>query len=289
MKSLKNALITIRRGPYQSLLAIFMISITFFVGYVFSLTLLGAEEILNFFETRPQVIAFFELEAEESTASQLAEEMKQKSYVESVTLVTREEALKLYSEDNKESPLLLELVTADILPASIEVSADNVESLSQIKQDLENATGVEEVIFREDIVSLLTKWTSSVRLLGLSSTVVLGVTSFLMIMVLISMKVVTKKTPIRIMKIIGATNWYVAAPFIFEGIIYGLVGSLLGWGGMFALLLYLTPWLTEFLGDIIQLPIAWEVFAWQIGIGTVAGIVLGGLASSVAVGRMVKR
>lgn len=289
MKTLKDALITIRRSPYQSLLAIFMISLTFFVGYVFSLTLLGTEKTLQFFETSPQVIAFFELETQTNDINKLALEMKSKPYVKDVKLVSKDEALKIYREDNKDNPLLLELVTADILPSSIEVSAVNAKDLPQVKKDLEEAKGIEEVSFQEEVISSLSKWTESIRLIGIFSTLVLATTSFLLMVVIIGMKVVTKKNTISIMRIIGATSGYIIAPFILEGALYGFLGSVLGWGGMYALLLYLTPWLVDFLGNIVSLPIPWEVFAWQIGIGTLAGVILGSLASLVAVRRMIRR
>lgn len=288
MKILKDALITIRRSPYQSLLAVFMISMTFFVGYVFSLTLLGTEKTLQFFETSPQVIAFFELETETNNINKLALEMQSKPYVKEVKLVSKEDALKIYREDNKDNPLLLELVTADILPSSIEVSAETVNDLPQIKKDLEESDGIEEVSFQQEVITSLAKWTKSIRLIGIFSTITLATTSFLLMVVLISMKVHTKKNAIRIMRIIGATSGYIIAPFILEGAIYGIMGSLLGWGGMYALLLYLTPWLIDFLGSIISLPIPWEVFAWQLGVGTLAGIFLGSMASVVAVRRMLR-
>jgi cell division transport system permease protein len=91
------------------------------------------------------------------------------------------------------------------------------------------------------------------------------------------------------MRIIGATRWYIRMPFLTEGMLYGLIGSLIGWGAMCVCLLYLTPWLTEFLGGIQLLPVPWEVLGIQLGIGTVAGMVLGAFAGTVAVSRMIKR
>ena len=58
MKKIQDALVAIRRSPYQSVMALLVITVTFFVGYIFSLFVLGTDTILNFFETRPQVIAF---------------------------------------------------------------------------------------------------------------------------------------------------------------------------------------------------------------------------------------
>ena len=288
MNPFATALTNIRRSPFQSITAMTITIVTLFVAYSFSLMILGTQQILNYFETRPQVIGFFELDSSASEINQVGEKMKLKTYVKDVQLITQEEALATYREENRDDPLLLELVTADILPASIEVSADEISALVQIKNDLETLDEVEEVVFQQDIIDSLTSWTTSVRYIGIATVVILGLTSFLIITALISMKVTHRKKAIQVMSFLGASSWFIKAPFFFEGVIYGLVGSLVGWGVMFVALLYLTPWLKNFLGTITVLPVPWEVFALQLSIGTVITILLGGFAGVTAVKRMMK-
>src|SRR3990167_1981684 len=138
MNSLTTALTNIRRSPYQSLAAILLLSLTFFVGYALSFFILGSEQVLRYFETRPQVIAFFELNTQADTINQLAQTLRTQTYVTNVTLITQEEALKNYQSANRDDPLLLELVTAQILPASLEVSGQTIEDLQKIKDFLQN-------------------------------------------------------------------------------------------------------------------------------------------------------
>ncbi|NCN45790.1 MAG: hypothetical protein COU63_02045 [Candidatus Pacebacteria bacterium CG10_big_fil_rev_8_21_14_0_10_36_11] len=289
MKKLQDALVAIRRSPYQSVLALSMVTVTFFVAYIFSLLAFGTDSILKFFETRPQVIAFFEIQTTADDVEKLASSMKEKSYVTDVKLVTKQQALEFYKQDHKDNPLLLELVTADILPASIEVSGKDVAALNLIQADLKSAKGVEDVVYQEDIVADIQQWTAAVRGVGLVATSILGVVSFLMIMTLMSMKVAAKRNAIAVMKIIGATNWYIAGPFVLEGMLYGFVGSLLGWGAMYAILLYATPWLQNFLGLIVQFPLPLQFFVYQLGAGTVAALLLGTTASLMAARRMMQR
>ncbi|MFH1959119.1 MAG: permease-like cell division protein FtsX [Patescibacteria group bacterium] len=288
MNPLSSAFTNIRRSPFQSLTAIVITTMTLFVAYFFSLIILGTQQILNYFETRPQVIGFFELDASTSEINQVGQQVQQKSYVNDVKLITQDEALSVYRMENKDDPLLLELVTADILPASIEVSADEISSLVQIKNDLETLDEIEEVVFQQDIVDSLTNWTTSLRYIGIAAVMVLGLTSFLIITALVSMKVTQRKNAIQIMKFLGASSWFIKAPFFFEGVIYGLVGSLVGWGIMFVALLYLTPWLKNFLGTISLLPVPWEIFAIQLSTGTLIAILLGGFSGMTAVKRMMK-
>lgn len=288
MNPLSTALTNIRRSPFQSLTAVVIISLTLFVAYTFSLMVLGTQEILQYFETRPQVIGFFELGTANDKINQVSQQIQQKTYVEQVKIVSQEEALAIYREENRDDPLLLELVTADILPASIEVSAAEISALAQVKSDLDALPQIEEVVFQQDIVDSLSSWTTSVRYIGLAVVGVLAVTSFLIITALISMKVTQRKRAIQIMKFLGAKPWFIKAPFFFEGVIYGLVGSLVGWGGMYAALLYLTPWLQEFLGNITLLPVPLGIFALQIGAGSVLAMLLGSLAGVSAVQRMMR-
>jgi cell division transport system permease protein len=289
MKKLQDALVAIRRSPYQSVLAMTVITVTFFVGYIFSLFVLGTDTILKFFETRPQVIAFFEIQTTTEEVEKAAKTMLEKGYVTDVNVVSKEQALEFYKQDNKDNPLLLELVTADILPASIEVSGRDVNSLNLIKEDLADLKGVDDVVYQEDIVENIQQWTSGVRSVGLVVTSVLSLVSFLVIVTLMSMKISAKRHAISVMKVIGATNWYISGPFVLEGILYGVMGSLLGWGAMYGVLLYATPWLQEFLGIIVNFPLPVGFFAYQLGIGTMISIVLGSGASLMAARRMLKR
>lgn len=288
MNSFATALTTMRRTPYQTLAAILITTITFLVGYSFSLFSYTAHGILNYFETQPQVIGFFSLDATPEQIQNVENSAKNKPYVQDVTVVSKEEALELYKQDNQNDPLLLELVTADILPASIEVSGEDISALNQIKQDLESSPQIEEVVLQQDIISSLERWTSTIRWAGIISMVVLGATAFLVIVIVTGMKVSSKRRSIQIMNILGASKWFIRGPFLYEGVLYGLVSSLIGWAIMYVLFLYITPWISSFIGNVPVLPISWEFFAYQAGVGTLVGIILGGLASSVAVGRMLR-
>jgi len=288
MSAVKTALTSLRRSPYQSILAVSVMTILFFVANIFALSLLGAEQILRFFETRPQVIAFFLPQVADEVIVTAANTMKSKSYVGEVRVVTKNQALELYQKDNKDNPLLLELVTADILPASLEVSARQASDLEQIKQDLKAQSGIDEVTFQDDVLNSLLQWTKSLRIAGLFAVSVLAVTAFLTIVVLVSMKTITRKKAVSIMQIIGATNGYILAPFVTEGLLYGLTGALLGWSVMVGVLLYATPWLSSFLGGIVSFPIDFQILLACLGASALSGSIIGSLASLVAARRLLR-
>jgi len=289
MKALNSALVAIRRSPYQSTLTIFILTITFFVAYCFSLLSIGSERILSFFETQPQVIAFLKLESKNEDAEKISQKMKEKSYVKEVKIVTKQEALQIYQKENQDDPLLLELVTEEILPASIEVAAKDAKSLDTIKNDLKEESAVEDVALQEDVINNLIRWTNAMRIIGLFLLGTLTVTSFVMIMTTISMKISTKRKNIQIMQFVGASSGYVSHPYLLEAIVTSSVASILAFALYGAVILYINPWLENFLIGIIDLPIAWQFFAYQFMAGLGLAILLGIIASYSAVARMLKK
>lgn len=279
----------IRRTPYQAIGAILVLFITFFVGYAFSLLSYTSNQVLQYFETRPQVTAFFKQNATSEEIAVIQEEIRTKPYVSQVKVVSKNEALSLYKEENKQDPLLLELVTADILPASIEVNGKDIGALDQIQQDLSQYKDkIDEVVYQKNIVDALAKWTSAIRGIGIGVMAVLVVTSCVVTMIIISMKVAMKRQEIGIMRLLGATSWYINGPVLVEGMTYGVLSAVFAWLFAFVGVLYATPFIIEFFGEVPVLPIPWQFYGVQAAVGIGVGAFIGLLSSTLALRRFIK-
>lgn len=288
MKSAKTTLKHIRRSPYQSLAAVFIMMLTFLSITVFAFIVFGSSAVINFFESKPQVTAFFKDEAKQQDIDQLRQQLDHTGMIASTKYVSKQQALQIYKEQNKNDPLLLDLVTADILPASLEISTTKIEDLGPVSDTLKKSPFVSEVIYQKDIVSTLSKWTNAVRIVGITLIAVLAVVSIFIMMTVIGFKVSQKRDEIEIMKLLSATNWYIRWPFILEGIFYGVIGTFIGWLVASGGLLYATPYLESFLHGIPILPIS-PFFLIGLLLGElVIAILLGVLASSLAVLRYLK-
>jgi cell division transport system permease protein len=214
--------------------------------------------------------------------------LKQTGKISSVRFVSKKEALQIYREQNKNDPLLLDLVTEDILPSSLEISTEKIDDLGSVSDALKGSPIVSEVIYQKDIVSTLSKWTNAVRIIGTSVIIVLALVSIFIMMMVIGFKVSQKRDEIEIMKLLSATNWYIRTPFMLEGIFYGAVGTLFGWLVATAGLLYATPYLESFLKGIPVLPASPLFLMGLLAVELVIAIGLGVLASFLAVLRYLK-
>jgi cell division transport system permease protein len=277
-----------RRSPYQALAATLIMFLTFFLATVFVLTAGGFQVVLRYFETRPQVTAFLKDETTLEQVDTIKARLAQTGKVKEAKYISKEEALVIYREQNKNDPLLLEMVTANILPASLEVATKDIAFLPEVAQILKSEPGVEEVVFQEDVVRALHNWTSTLRKIGIGLIGALGLVSLLIILVIIGMKITLRKEEIEILQLIGASPWYIRAPFIFEGMFYGVIGAILAWGIGYLLLLYATPFLVKFLSGLPILPVPIFFMLTVLGIEILAGIVIGSLGSLLAVRRYLK-
>lgn len=255
MRLVKETLKVLRRSPYQATAAALAMSLTFFVSSIFIVLIVGGQLVLNYIEQRPQVIAFFKDDTKEARINEIANEVKSTGLVKEVKYVSKEEALAIYRERNKDDPLLLESVTADFLPASVDISVNRAQDIEAVTRQVKDRPEVERVITPENLVGQLVKWTKTIRIGGIILVSTLMAVSFLIIIMVIGMRIALRRDEISIMSLVGATKWYVSRPFFIEGALYGLVGASVAVFLVYSLLLFYSPNIQSFLGPILVFPI----------------------------------
>ena len=286
MTKFRTTLKLIRRSPYQSIAAVIMTTVTFFIISVSSLAALGGHQLLQFFQSRPQVTAFFKDGTTPAQVEALKTQITQGKAIESATYISQSDALTLYREQNQDNPLLLEMVTADILPASLEVSAKNVTDLASIAETMQQSSYVEEVVFQKDVIDTLAKWVNGLRWGGAILSGLLVFASVTTIIIILGLKFSNKKNELKTLALLGASSWYIRSPFLVEGILYSLLGAFLGWGISYLVLHYTTPNLIDFLTGIPLLPVPLWVMAIILGGELLLGAILGAVSSLIATRRL---
>jgi len=286
----QKTIILIRRNPFQNLAAIMATTLTLLVISVFVLISYGSIKILEYFESAPQAIAFFKpgKDLTDINIINIRAQLEKTGKLNEFRYVSTKEAEAIYKEKNKDNPLLLELVDSNILPASIEISAKDLKNLKELKEILSTQEGVEEVVYYEDIVNNLSRWINNIKIVGAVIIIYLMIESILVILVIIGMQIANKKDEIEILRLIGATSWFIRKPFIATGIIYGLLSSFLAWGLSYLLLLYSTPFLADWLGEIPLLPVSWILMLILLGGELILGVFIGSIGGFLATRRFLK-
>ncbi|KKU03550.1 MAG: Efflux ABC transporter, permease protein [Candidatus Woesebacteria bacterium GW2011_GWC2_47_16] len=260
---LKTALDYIKRSPFQALAALFVLTLTFFVGTILAVLVYSSANLLNYFETRPQIITFLKDEITPENVSALQNKLSADVRVKDVRYVSKEEALEIYKQATSDNPLLSELVSPTIFPASLEFSVTDLSFAQEVINEIKEEGIVDSVGFTaslggektlEDVVGRLRTLTLYLRIGGGVFVGVLAGTSLLVILVITGMRITTRRGEIEILNLIGATPAFIRSPIILEALIYSSVGAFVGWLLAFLIWLYATPALIGYFGDIPILP-----------------------------------
>lgn len=260
---LKTAIEYIKRSPFQALSAILVLTLTFFVATVLSVLVYASSKTLGYFETRPQIIAFLKEDVTPEQVAALQNRLFSDERIKDVRYVPKEEALQIYKKATSDNPLLGELVSPTIFPASLEFSVKNLSFAKEVIEEAKKEAIVDSVGFTaaiggesrlDDVVERLKKVVFYLRAGGAVFVGIMAATSFLVLVVIIGMRMATRKGEVEILDLIGATPGFIRSPIILEAGIYATVGALLGWVLAFVIFLYSAPNIISYFGDIPVLP-----------------------------------
>lgn len=297
----RTALGYIKRAPFQATAAIFVLSLTFFVATLVSILVYSSSQLLNYFETRPQVIAFLKDDATDAQVADLEHKLQGDMRIKDIKYVSKEEALSIYKKATSDNPLLGQLVSPSIFPASLEFSVTDLSFAQTIIDQVKSESIVDSVGFTaavggeaslNDVVTRLRTITTYVRVGGIVFTGILAMASFVVLLITITMRMSTRREEIEILNLIGATKSFIRSPIILEAIIYAAIGVFVGWILCFIAVLYSAPTLVSYFGEIPILPRdtlgIMAVFGIILGFELLGGLILAVSGSSLAISRVRK-
>ncbi len=296
---LKTALSYLRRSPFQAMAAIFVLTLTFFVATLVSILVYSSSKLISYFETRPQIIAFLKDDVSQNDIATLQHKLEADPRVKEIKYVSKEEALSIYKKATSDNPLLGELVSPSIFPPSLEFSVSDLSFAQSVIDEVKGEKIVGSVGFTaslggesslKDVVGRLRTITTYVRIAGAVFVGMLGLTSFIVLLIIISMRITTRREEVEILDLIGATQGFIRSPIIIEAMLYAVFGVILGWIIAFIAILYLAPSVVTYFGEIPVLPREtlgiFELFGAILGVELVSGIILALSGSMLAVSRV---
>ncbi|HXV58753.1 MAG TPA: permease-like cell division protein FtsX [Gaiellaceae bacterium] len=164
-------------------------------------------------------------EANESQIEGVRQQLAANPDVESFRFVSREEA---WEEMKQRFPELVEGAPRNPLPASYEVIPRDADMVQEIAASLEPLpAGVESVKYGEKKAERVLQVATIIGAIFLVGSVILLIASTILIANTIRLSIFSRRREIEVMKLVGATNWFVRAPFMLEGLLCGLAGSVL--------------------------------------------------------------
>jgi len=219
--------------------------------------------------------------------------------VESVKYVSKDEALQLYKDKNKNNPTLIQGLqfAGNPLPASFSVKAKDPKHLQgiidvanqdQFKDFLDPTAPPSYSGQNKDTINRIVRVSNFFKSSGLVASVIFVVISTLIIFNTIRMAIFTRREEIEIMKLVGATKWFIRGPFIFEAALYGIVAAVIAVVLTYALLLGGAPKLASYIDVKSTIDFFRSYPLLVISVELVIGICIGAFSSMLAMSRYLK-
>lgn len=199
----------------------------------FSLIAVNAGNILQDLEDENEFLAYVDESLSQNEARALQDEIEAIPNVSSVTFVTKEQALQDFIAQ-QETAELFENTSAETLRDRYRIHVENIEQLQETADQVKQVNGIADVEASLEIADGFVMVRNVATAIAVILIVMLVVISVFIIANTIKLSTFTRREEIAIMKMCGATNAFVRWPFVFEGLILGLVGAVaaffLQWG-----------------------------------------------------------
>jgi cell division transport system permease protein len=229
----KEALRGLRRSSAPALAALLTVLLTAVVLGVFIPIVQATTGTANEVRSRVVVDVYVKDSATQLQQAELRKAIEDTSNVKSVEFISKGEALARAQEKNpKAFEAGAELLGSNPLPASFRVHPEDPDKLSEIVTSL-NAAGdtrleaIDEVRDREEDTNKILSATGLVKALTAGLAVLLVLASIALIANTIRLSIFARRREVEVMKLVGATNWFIRWPFVIEGMIVGFLGGLL--------------------------------------------------------------
>jgi cell division transport system permease protein len=219
---------SLRRNRLLSIATLSTVTICVLILGAAVLLTINAGNFMNQLESDLEIMVFVEDSLDKSDLQDLEQEIKNIVGVKTVKFISKDQALAdLQAKFNDKEYDLKETVGNNPLPNSFEVKAKNPNDVTRIAKQIFKLEGVYKVNYGQGLVERLLKITRWVRIISVVLIILLALGAVFLIATTIRLAIFARRKEIYLMKLIGATDWFVRWPFFIEGILLGSVGALL--------------------------------------------------------------
>ena len=212
----------------MSIASIATIALTLFVCGVFTVLVMNVDKFAGDIESTVEIQAFIEEGVESAAATEMMSTIRDIEGVDTVTFVSREEALADMADQLEETPEdLLASLGQNPLPDSYMITVDDADLVAPVAEQVEGLAGVEDAKYGGETIDNLFTMLKWVRYFGIALIAFLVIASIVIVAFNIKITVASRKSEIFIMRYVGASNWYIRWPFCIAGMVMGFFGGVI--------------------------------------------------------------
>ncbi len=231
---------------------------------------------------------FMTVDATSQQIGDVRSALKGDNQVKSFTFVDQKAALAEFKRIFRKDPDLTRNVDANALPTSFRIVPTRAELTNTIASRYQTDPGVDQVSTPEQALRGLLDATNTAKLIFFGLSIVLLASSLFLIVNTIRLATFARRREIEVMKLVGASNWFVRIPFMAEGLIQGVIGAGLAVGVVASLKIGFDHWFSSPTGFFRE----FYVTTWDASIIAIyvilLGVVIGLIGSAIGLGRFLR-
>lgn len=224
-----------RRNIWLAAASTLIMTITLIILCVLSLLFVITSSSVKSIEQRVDISAYFKTGLAESQIFGVKSQIEQDSRIAEVRYVSADDALAQFKENHKNDPLLLESVSQlneNPLPATLQIKAKNLNDYPAIADSISGdkySSAIEKINFEDNrtLIARLNNLLKFIITVGIILVAVFSAIAILVIFNTITLTIYNRKEEVEIMRLVGATNWYIRGPFIVEALVYSILATLI--------------------------------------------------------------
>jgi cell division transport system permease protein len=293
---IKGGIVNFWRNGWISFATVLIMVLSLFVVGSLVLSNVILTSVLASLENKVDITVYFQLDAPEQEIFAVRDSLVDLGEVEEVEYISREEALVQFRNRHKENALItqsLDELEENPLSASLNVHATDPSHYEAISNFLEANvfSGIlDKVNFKQNelVIERLSSILGTSRKIGVTVSLLLIGIAFLIAYNTIRMAIYTSREEIKVMKLVGASNWYTRGPFLVEGFLHGLFASIVALLIFFPITYSFGPKAEEFFGGP-DLYVYYTTHILELFLVLfLVGIIIGVMSSSIAIRRYLR-
>ena len=226
-----------------------------------------------------EVSIFLKNDATDQQRQALADQLAGDPLVKQpVIFETKDQAYAKFKVQFKDAPDLVKATKPDSLPASFRVKLKNPKQFDAIAGEYRGKDGVDDVLDQQQLLSKVFGVLGAAKNMALAVAILQGIAALLLVGNTIQVAAYSRRREVAVMKLVGASNWFIQAPFVLEAMFAGIIGGILAAVGLVAAKIWLIDGTLKPLTKLL-LPVGWGRILWMapilIGIGAVVSGVTG--------------
>jgi len=257
IRMVKSGFSSFIRNGWLSVASITVMVLTLLTLSVFFILNIVLNTGIKTIQDKIDISVYFKDTVSQNLIIDIQNELADMSDVRSIKYTSREDAIAKFKEQNKDNPILLDSIKdpAFTLPSSLEIKIYNTSDLDKITAVLEKEKykpAVEKISYKENkqIIDKLFRATNLTKQIGVIITIAFTLVSLVIIFNTVRIAIFARMEEIEIMKLVGATPGFIKGPFLFEGMLYGLISTIISVLILSSLLYFAAPAIENYIGGV---------------------------------------